>query len=440
MMNPALPLLPKAPTSSTRKNRRKYESPTMTHFRQKVAAAHQTSICNATKVGRKPIRDILEQDPNFQVPIFQRRYCWNVDQWDTLLSDAALGKDHSLGRLTCTNVGGHVVDGSPISHPNIERRSVILDGQQRFTTITLLLASIRDALQSSYAGDVQIEAINNLLFVDQTALSSWIENMTDTSLHEGMELNFAKLIPTYCDRWSYYAAILPIDDSTFPDRTTIWHRPLKAKRHFDSHLKGYLREALHALATSVLNNFHMLYFPIDLVGRRDGTEDLMVVYERLAMRDATFCKPHREHEYVSMDGMDMIRNLLLGSFDNGDDTVRFYKDIWLPIERMSVEPCASVQIRQLSQSTEPLKPCNENSMLSTSPRTMQGMIQSFLSKQDVEEQDAGTIGGKDYAKFQSWLEGEIKAFDPSREQKELIFDIGHNMLGHAKDYFGIHQH
>ena len=311
----------------------------MTHFHQKVSAAHQTSICNAMKVGRKNIRNILEQDPNFQVPIFQRRYCWNADQWDTLLSDAQLGKEHSLGRLTCTNVG-HVFDGSPIIKPNIARRSVILDGQQRFTTITLLLASIRDALQSLYAGDVHIEAINNLLFVNQTALSTWIENMTDTSLHEGMELHFAKLIPTYCDRWSYYAAILPIDDSTFPDRITIWHRPLKAKRHFDSHLKGYSREELHALTTSVLNKFHMLYFPIDLVGRSDGTEDLMVVYERLAMRDATFCKPHRENEYVPMDGMDMIRNLLLGSFENEEDTIRFYKDIWLPMERMSVEPVA----------------------------------------------------------------------------------------------------
>lgn len=36
----------------------------------------------------------------------------------------------------------------------------------------------------------------------------------------------------------------------------------------------------------------------------------MVVYERLALRGVTFCKPHLETEYQSMDAIGLIRNIL----------------------------------------------------------------------------------------------------------------------------------
>merc|ERR1712157_233060 len=82
----------------------------------------------------------------------------------------------------------------------------------------------------------------------------------------------------------------------------------------------------------------MGYFPVDYKnGRNDGTEDLMVVYERLAIRDATWCKPHRKSEYMSMGGEDMIRNLLLGSFTNGQDVKKFYGEYWLPLEKLTAD-------------------------------------------------------------------------------------------------------
>merc|ERR1712124_79288 len=39
-------------------------------------------------------------------------------------------------------------------------------------------------------------------------------------------------------------------------------------------------------------------------------------------------------EYHSMDGVDMIRNLFLGSFDKPESKTEFYKTYWLPLERM----------------------------------------------------------------------------------------------------------
>mmetsp|Transcript_30143 Transcript_30143/g.73287 ORF Transcript_30143/g.73287 Transcript_30143/m.73287 type:complete len:80 (+) Transcript_30143:302-541(+) len=47
---------------------------------------------------------------------------------------------------------------------------------------------------------------------------------------------------------------------------------------------------LEKLSNQLLDGVDMLVFPIDVgTGRTDGTQDLMVIYERLALRDATFC-------------------------------------------------------------------------------------------------------------------------------------------------------
>ena len=59
----------------------------------------------------------------------------------------------------------------------------------------------------------------------------------------------------------------------------------------------------------------------------------MVVYDRLALRDATWTKPTRDAEYMSMDGVDMIRNLLLGSFIDEPEAMEFYNLYWLPLEK-----------------------------------------------------------------------------------------------------------
>lgn len=60
----------------------------------------------------------------------------------------------------------------------------------------------------------------------------------------------------------------------------------------------------------------MLYFPINLdSGNNDG--------ERLALRDSTFTKPIWNSEYIQWAVL-MIRNPLLGSFNNDLEPTHFY--------------------------------------------------------------------------------------------------------------------
>jgi len=390
-------------------------------FRQKVDSSNQTAICTAstTQVGRLTIKDLLKAN-KYHVPIFQRRYCWTPVQWNTILMDARKGKDHSLGRLTCTN--------------NIsDERSCILDGQQRFTTITILLASMRDSIiNSGHRNHPLVQSINELLFIDVNAMKEYdVSNLIHgDDLSEGIELPFTRLIPTFCDRVSYYASILPKEDENkrvMPqiisklEENISWNRALQAKHHFDNKLRqinGNTKK-LVSLAHSILNKFNMLYFPITIDGGyEDGTEDLMVVYERLALRDATFCRPKRQQEYVSMSSSDMIRNLLLGSFSTKENAVDFYKHHWLPLEQLSVQ-------RYNSHHRDD---------------SMNILIQSFLKRHgfyngenplngDPNKTSHFGMGGKLYADFQIWLSDFMrKTRDENNaivyDSDQMIIDVG----------------
>lgn len=243
------------------------------------------------------------------------------------------------------------------------------------------------------------------MFSDIHALDAWlVEHRDNHILEEGVELHFARLVPTFCDRLSYYVAILPRRfDGPHSNPSSLWHRPLKAKLFFDGQLQARSRPQLDKLVKAVLDNFHMLYFPITInEGRRDGTEDLMVVYERLALRDATFCKPHRDQEYVSMDGSDMIRNLLLGSFTTENEALGFYKEYWLPLERLVSEEESG---------------------------DMKETLEAFLAEEEFNAGRATYIGGQIYADFESWLSRDQ---DSTTDPEAYTRKVGERLLKFAE--------
>lgn len=87
-------------------------------------------------------------DRVLQVPDYQRGYAWEKQQWDELLEDLeylAEGKDHYTGSLVLHRQPGGVIhkDGSSLE------RYHIVDGQQRMTTIVLLLDAIRERFEKT---------------------------------------------------------------------------------------------------------------------------------------------------------------------------------------------------------------------------------------------------------------------------------------------------
>lgn len=84
-------------------------------------------------------------DRIFHVPDYQRGYAWEKKQWDDLLQDLELlprGRDHFTGTLVlCPN--GHFVDPIRDEEGRLYTNVDIIDGQQRLTTIVLLLMAVQ---------------------------------------------------------------------------------------------------------------------------------------------------------------------------------------------------------------------------------------------------------------------------------------------------------
>jgi hypothetical protein len=265
----------------------------------------------------------------------------------------------------------------------------IIDGQQRNTTCSLLLAAIRDTLLNTRepCGNL-IVSIDAALLPDRIGFEKWLTAHQGKAavIHEGEELPFAALVPTYCDRAAYFAAVLPTSANAVAEAE--WQRPMEAKRFFLEQLSSMKVAGLQQLAEVVLEKLKFLLFPIN-VEHADGTEDLHVVYERLAQRDATITKPHRDSEFASMGAADFVRNLLLGSFQSEQTAVDLYKRHWLPIEQAATEAA-------------------KRSPFSGVASFLEEMLEAFLAVQS-ERCDGGLVvpptmvGGTLYARFRRWM-------------------------------------
>ncbi|MEG4328309.1 DUF262 domain-containing protein, partial [Microcoleus sp. herbarium5] len=98
-----------------------------------------------------PIRKIFSDDFMFTIPLYQRPYAWTNEQAGELLEDllTSLGDGNdTIDQLNPYFLGSIVLIKS--GPPDAE----IVDGQQRLTTLTILLAALRASLPTEHANDL----------------------------------------------------------------------------------------------------------------------------------------------------------------------------------------------------------------------------------------------------------------------------------------------
>lgn len=103
------------------------------------------------KASDEPFTKVLAGSKQFLIPVFQRDYSWGEDHckqlWDDVLHVAAEDSPdsiHFLGSIVYIATG---TPGAVFSH------WLLIDGQQRVTTLTLLLIALRDHLrEESWSG------------------------------------------------------------------------------------------------------------------------------------------------------------------------------------------------------------------------------------------------------------------------------------------------
>lgn len=97
------------------------------------------------KATEAKLLDFLKKSPQFVIPIYQRTYSWTDKEcrqlWDDIVrtgGDDAISA-HFIGSIVYIEKGlYHVVSQPPL---------LVIDGQQRLTTLTLLLAALAKALE-----------------------------------------------------------------------------------------------------------------------------------------------------------------------------------------------------------------------------------------------------------------------------------------------------
>ena len=96
------------------------------------------------EVKKASFAEEMSDDKFYVIPFFQRRYVWNEDNWDDLIVELSSNKDgHFLGSYILKK---HKSDFAGKSE------WLIIDGQQRFTTLSILLKVCRD-ICSAGSGD-----------------------------------------------------------------------------------------------------------------------------------------------------------------------------------------------------------------------------------------------------------------------------------------------
>lgn len=136
----------------------------------------------------KEMGDLFDQNERLRIPSYQRRYSWEEEQFTDLWRDLDnIGPDgtHFFGTIVFMS-GTHVAGGT--------NEIDIVDGQQRITTVSILLCAIRDHLRETYDEDDIAQRVES---IDENL---WIVNRDGEK--QGMRLNLGNL-----DRESYQSLV-----------------------------------------------------------------------------------------------------------------------------------------------------------------------------------------------------------------------------------------
>lgn len=129
------------------------------------------------------LQPIIEGTKQYVIPLFQRSYSWDKKEWEILWNDLC---ELSNAEIPRTHFIGSIVTMPTVSVPEGVTKYLLIDGQQRLTTIFILLSFLRDRAKES--GDEGLsEEITNTLLVNPYK----------------KDFDYYKLLPTQVDRDSF---------------------------------------------------------------------------------------------------------------------------------------------------------------------------------------------------------------------------------------------
>ncbi len=91
----------------------------------------------------KTIRDVFHRDYAFSIPAYQRPYSWGTDQAKTLLSDLLAASTSFNVGMSASLITPYFLGSIVVIKQENQPEAQIIDGQQRLTTLALLISALR---------------------------------------------------------------------------------------------------------------------------------------------------------------------------------------------------------------------------------------------------------------------------------------------------------
>jgi uncharacterized protein with ParB-like and HNH nuclease domain len=238
------------------------------------------------KASETSLQPVIEGTKQYVVPLFQRTYSWDTKEWEMLWQDLIElcededPRDHFIGSI---------VTMPTASVPQGIAKYLLIDGQQRLTTIFILLALLRDAAKTSNGSMLSQE-------IEETLLTNRFKQGNDVW----------KLLPTQADRKAFIQ-LLEVGDVAQQTRIA------KAAAFFKRRLRSPEAPDLETLKKVIVDNLMLVSIVLD------PDDNPHLIFESLNAKG----KP--------LSQADLIRNYFFMRI-HVDDQEQLYEKSWEPMQ------------------------------------------------------------------------------------------------------------
>ena len=249
------------------------------------------------------LNDIFTNGKRYQVPLYQRDYSWDEEQWDDLWTDI----------LAVNNIDNRIHYMGAIVLQNLEnKRYSIIDGQQRLATISIVALAIIRRIQDLVETDVDMEANQERKL-----------RLTEQYIGEkdAVSLRYSNKLELNENNDSFYRSFLvqlrdPINFHRLPSSNKLLQ---KAFEYFYKRVKEFFGETPKGeeLADFLQNKLAEKLLFIQIVVENDL--DAYTVFETLNARG------------IELSTSDLLKNYLLSLTAQSEEDIHQAKEQWKSI-------------------------------------------------------------------------------------------------------------
>ena len=222
-------------------------------------------------------------DKILKIPVYQRNYDWLIDNVQKLIED--------LEMIAKTGVRSHFF-GSVVTQQEDDREVIVIDGQQRLTTLSLILVAMKQLLDINPEDDVQSELI----------YETYLINRWDKTGNRKY-----KLQSIHRDK-NAYEKLFSADPSNY-------YHPSNITTNYE-----YIFNSIEKSAVSVSDLFHAVEKLEVMQLNVQADDDAQLIFESINSTG------------LDLTDADKVRNLLLMN-ENYEKQVEYFETYWEPIEK-----------------------------------------------------------------------------------------------------------